>query len=57
MTDMLYCTVDTSRVVSEDADKVSAGAIRMTVEKEMHDSNEQANWCCWAVTKDLKNPH
>ena len=57
MTDTLYCTVDTSRVVSEDADKVSAGAIRTTVEKEMRDSNEQANWRCQAVTKDLKNPH
>ena len=57
MTDMLYCTVDTSRVVSEDANKVSAGAIRMTVKKEMCDSNEQANWRCQAVTKDLKNPH
>lgn len=30
MTDILYCTVDTSRVAS---DKISAGAIRTNVEK------------------------
>ena len=57
MTDTLYCTVDTSRVASEDADKVSAGAIRTNVEKEMRDITERINWRCRAVTLDQKNPN
>lgn len=57
MTDTLYCTVDTSRVASEDAEKVSVGAIRANVEKEMRNTSEQINWRCRAVTKDQKNPH
>jgi hypothetical protein len=57
MTDTLYCTVDTSRVASEDAEKVSVGAIRANVEKDIRNTSEQANWRCRAVTKDQKNPH
>ena len=57
MTDTLYCTVDTSRVTVEEADKVSVGAIRTNVEKEMRVTSEKANWRCRAVTKDQKNPH
>lgn len=57
MTNTLYCTIDVSRVASEDTDKVSAGAIRTTVEKEMRDTNEQTNWRCQAVTIDPRNPH
>jgi hypothetical protein len=57
ITDTLYCTVDTSRVMSEDAEKVSVGAIRANVEKDMRNTSEQANWRCRAVTKDQKNPH
>lgn len=57
MTDTLYCTVDTSRVASEYADKVSAGAIRANVEKEMRDITERINWRCRAVTLDRKNPN
>jgi hypothetical protein len=56
-TDTLYCTVDTSRVASEDAEKVSVGAIRANVEKDIRNTSEQANWRCRAVTKDQKNPH
>ncbi|KAH7394638.1 hypothetical protein BKA66DRAFT_598616 [Pyrenochaeta sp. MPI-SDFR-AT-0127] len=57
MTNTLYCTIDVSRVASEDTDKVSAGAIRTTVEKEIRDTNEQTNWRCQAVTMDPRNPH
>ena len=57
MTDTLYCTVDTSRVANEDAEKVSVGAIRANVEKDMRNTSEQAIWRCRAVTKDQKNPH
>ncbi|KIX09758.1 uncharacterized protein Z518_00839 [Rhinocladiella mackenziei CBS 650.93] len=47
---------DTSRVVGEDAEKVSVGAIRTNVEKDMRNTSEQTNWRCRAVTKDQKNP-
>ena len=57
MTDTLYCTVDTSRVATDDVDKVTAGAIRATVEKNIREINEQANWRCRAITKDPKNIH
>src|SRR5882757_7445939 len=51
MTDTLYCTVDISRVAGEDAEKVSVGAIRANVEKDIRNTSEQANWRCRAVTK------
>ena len=52
---MLYCTVDTSRVVEEDAEKAAPGAIRAIVEKEMRAINGQSSWRCRAVTRDTKN--
>ena len=57
MTDTLYCTVDTSKVPSEDTVRISVGAIRTNVEKYMRNTSEQANWRCRAVTRDQKNPH
>ena len=33
--DMLYCTVETSRVAEEDTKKAALGAIRAIVEKEI----------------------
>lgn len=57
LTDTLHCTVDTSRVASEDAEKVSAGAIRTKVEKEMRAITKRVNWRCRAVTLDRKNPN
>lgn len=35
MTDTLYCTIDTSRVVEEDKDKAQAGTIRKAFEEEI----------------------
>lgn len=57
MSNTLYYTINTSRVASEDIDKVSAGAIRTIVEKEIQDTNKQANWRCRVVTKDPKSLH
>jgi regulator of replication initiation timing len=54
-TDRLYCTIDTSRVAEEDADKTSPGTIRAIVEKEIRVTNGQSNWRCQAVTRDAKN--
>lgn len=52
--DTLYCTIDTSRVVEEDIDKTTPGAIRATVEKEIRASSGQSNWRCLAATRDAK---
>ena len=46
MMDRLYCTIDTSRVASEDADKTSPGPIRTTVEKEIRTTEGRCNWRC-----------
>ena len=51
----LYCTVDTSRVAEEDAEKAAPGAIRAIVEKEMRAINGQTSWRCRAVTRDTQN--
>jgi hypothetical protein len=54
-TDTFYCTIDTSRVADENADKTSPGAVRAAVEKEIRSTNERDNWRCRAVTRDAKN--
>jgi regulator of replication initiation timing len=54
ITDTLYCTIDTSRVVEDDIDKASPGAIRAIVEKEVRASNGQSSWRCLAVTRNAK---
>ncbi len=54
--DLLYCTVDTSRVAEEDTEKAAPGAIRAIVEKEMRAINGHGSWRCRAVTRDTKNP-
>ena len=49
------CTIDTSRVAEEDANKISLGAIRAIVEDEIRATNGQTNWRCRAVTRDARN--
>ena len=55
MTDTLYCIIDTSRVSTEESDKISVGAVRTALETEVRTKVDQANWRCRAVTKDAKN--
>ncbi|KAG6996665.1 RNA-directed DNA polymerase from mobile element jockey [Fusarium oxysporum f. sp. conglutinans] len=55
-TDMLYCTIDVSRL-EEDEARLSAGTIRATVENEVRSELDNPTWRCRAVTKDPKNPH
>jgi hypothetical protein len=54
-TDTLYCTIDTSRVVNDEGNGMSAGTIRATVEREIRAKEDHANWRCRAVTVDPKN--
>ena len=56
-TDLLYCTVDVSRVDEELVEKTSAGAVRTIIEAEARLTLQRANWRCRAVTKDRKNPN
>jgi hypothetical protein len=55
MTDSLFCTIDTSRVESREDDRISVGAIRRAVEREIRELEGHVNWRCRAVTKDPKN--
>ena len=55
MTDTLYCTIDTSKVASEEGDRTSVGAVRTAVETAIQTTKDQANWRCRAVTRDAKS--
>jgi hypothetical protein len=55
LTDTLYCTIDTSNVVDNGDERMSAGPIRAAVEKEIRTMENHTNWHCHAVTVDLKN--
>ncbi len=55
-TNTLYCTIDTSQVANEASGDVSAGAIRLVIEKEVRAGKDNSTWRCRAVTKDPKNP-
>jgi hypothetical protein len=43
ITDTLYYTIDTFKVVEEDTDKTSLGAIRTAIKKEIRATNRQGN--------------
>src|SRR3569833_3834731 len=53
---VLYCTIDTSKVESEVSDQVSAGAIRALVETGFRTDQTNSSWRCRAVPKAPKNP-
>lgn len=55
VTDTLYCTVDGSRVATEDVSKVTAAGIRSMLEHEMRSEQQSPQWRCRAVTKDPKD--
>jgi hypothetical protein len=55
MTDTLYCTIDTSRVVEEERNKAQPGAVRKAIEEEIRAVRGQENWRCVAVIKDARN--
>ena len=54
-TDTIYCTVDTSRVETEGADQLTAGTVRVMVEKGIRADQDRASWRCQAVTTDPRN--
>ncbi|KAJ5264619.1 hypothetical protein N7505_007412 [Penicillium chrysogenum] len=56
-TDTLYCTIDTSRMVNNENEKMPAGPIRAAVETEIRTMEEHTHWRCRAVTVDPKNTH
>ena len=57
VTDLLYCTVDVSRVDEGAINQSPAGTIRETIETRLRSELDQANWRCRAVTVDRKNPN
>lgn len=55
--ELLFCTIDVSRVPADDCDRTSPGAIRTAVENEFRMGGEIPAWRCRAVTRDVKAPH
>lgn len=54
-TDTLYCTIDTSRMVKNENEEMSAGPIRAAVETEIRTMENHLHRRCRAVTVDSKN--
>lgn len=54
-TDTLYCTIDTSKMVENENEGMSAGSIRAAVETEIRATADHTHWRCRAVTVDPKN--
>ena len=52
--DTLYCTIDTSKMVNNENEKMSAGPIRAAVETEIRMMEKHTHWRCRAVTVDPK---
>ena len=55
MTDILYYTIDTTRVKEEDKNRAQPGIIREAIEKEMRSVADKENWRYTAVTRDPRN--
>ncbi|KAJ5799038.1 uncharacterized protein N7503_006543 [Penicillium pulvis] len=49
-TDTLYCIIDTSKILENDNQKVSAGSIRAAIETEIRAIDGHTLWRCRAVT-------
>lgn len=54
-TDTLYCTIDTSKMINNESEKMSAAPIRAAVETEIRTMENHMHWRCRAVTVDPKN--
>ncbi|KAJ5464916.1 uncharacterized protein N7458_000602 [Penicillium daleae] len=55
LTDTLYCTIDTSKMVDNGNERMSAGSIRAAVETEIRTIENYIYWRYRAVTVDPKN--
>ncbi|KAJ5198762.1 uncharacterized protein N7498_007879 [Penicillium cinerascens] len=55
LTETLYCTIDTSKMMEENNEKISAGLIRTTIETNVWTMENHTQWRCRAVTVDPRN--
>jgi hypothetical protein len=55
LTDTLYCTIDTSKMIEENNEKISAGLIRTIIETDVRAMGDHTHWRCRAVTVDPRN--
>ncbi|PNH37118.1 hypothetical protein VD0004_g9657 [Verticillium dahliae] len=55
-TDVVFCTIDTSRIEDEQDEQLTPGAVRTLTEGEVRVDQSQSDWRCLAVTKDPKKP-
>lgn len=56
LTDALFCTIDTSRVIQEDRGKVQVGEVRQSIEEKVRARDGRESWRCAAVVKDARHP-
>ncbi|OAQ57450.1 reverse transcriptase [Pochonia chlamydosporia 170] len=56
-TDILHCTVDTSRVIEQDKHKAKVGEIRQAIEADLRAKEGHEKWRCAAAVKDARNPN
>lgn len=52
---MLYCTIDISKIIEENNEKISADLIRSTIETNVQAMEDHIHWRCHAVTVNPKN--
>ncbi|OAQ59099.1 reverse transcriptase [Purpureocillium lilacinum] len=55
VTKTLHCTIDTSMVADGKENRITAGAVRALVERQVRTERDHANWRCRAVTTDARN--
>lgn len=55
LTETLYCTIDTSKMIEENNERISAGLIRTTIETNIRTMENHTQWRCRAVTVDPRN--
>ena len=53
--ELVFCTVDTSRVPEDHIGDATPAVLRRTIEQEMRTSSDQPSWRCVAVTRDGRN--
>ncbi|KAJ5741087.1 hypothetical protein N7493_000959 [Penicillium malachiteum] len=54
-TDTLYCTIDTSKILENENQKISAGSIRAVIETEIRAMDGHTLWCYHAVIVSPQN--
>src|SRR3954451_10441198 len=55
ITDILYCMIDTSRIVEKERYKAQSEVVKKVIEEEIYTVEGHANWCCTMVIRGARN--